>query len=151
MIDPVAVMNRIREVIASVADFERVYAQSSNDEHALPDAVSEFPAVLIMAGPVDRHGITQPQERIDYKVRVLMLSNEMGDIGASAWKLLPLSVAIRRAFLSNITLGGLANPCKPDVDTGLVSLNWNGVDYVGNELTLLVSEQGSTGGVEAGY
>lgn len=151
MIDQVRAMNRIREVIASVADFERVYAQSADDQHALPDAVNEFPAVLVMSGQTREHIVTQPQERLTYEVRVLVLSNERSDFGASAAKLLPLNVAIRRAFLENVTLGGRVNSVRIERDTGFTGIEWGGIEYVGNELTMVVSEQGSTGGVESGY
>ena len=140
MIDQIVALNRIREIIALETGIERVYSQSSDDENALPDALSEWPTVLVMVGPTLEHIVTQPAERLTYEVKVQLYGRRMGDQGGAAAQILPLNVAIRRAFISNVTLGGRVNSCRIDRDTGLVVLQYAGIDYAGIEFTFVVSE-----------
>lgn len=132
---------RIRDLIDEVADFERVYAATSDDAHALPGALNDFPSVVVVPGPTVEYILTQPQHRHTYEVKVLVFCNQAGDLGQSAAQAMALVVGIIEKFVGNVTLGGRVNSCRFERDSGMVTLEYAGIDYLGFEITLEVSEQ----------
>lgn len=136
------VLTNIRTLIDAVSDFARVYSASSNDANALPPALGEFPAVLVLPGDTVEYILSGGAHRHTYNVKVLVLCNQAGERGAAAYQAIPLVDAILEKFAVNIG-GTWANSCLLSSTSGFATIEYAGIDYLGWEITLRVSEQAS--------
>lgn len=136
------VLTSIRSLIASTSGIQRAYSAGNADEHALPDALNEFPAVIVIPGPTIEYLLRSGQHRHTYEVKVLVFARQGGSLGQTAVQAAPLVDAIIEQFTGNVG-GSWANSCVYRRSTGLASLEYAEIDYLGWELTLEVSEQAS--------
>jgi len=133
------VLAQIRDLVATVTGMERVYGQAETDANRLPFGGLECPCALVMAGPTQSYILTQPHHRHTYHVRVLVLEDG-GDYGDRVATMLPMVDRLIELFTSNVTLGGRANYGLFRSASGLVGIEWAGVDYTGYEVLLEISE-----------
>lgn len=136
---------QVRDLLDEVTGIERIFAPSENDGNKIPDALGEFPSVVVLPGPDTGSGyiLSAGQHRHTYEVKVLVFCRQGGDLGESAYQALPLVDAIIEKFVGNVTLGGRANSCIFRRQSGFSTLEYAGIDYLGWEITLEVSEQAS--------
>ncbi|PKN81533.1 MAG: hypothetical protein CVU47_06355 [Chloroflexi bacterium HGW-Chloroflexi-9] len=134
------VLTSIRTLIAAVTGVERVFCAASSDEHALPSAMNEFPSIAVIPGETVEYILRSGQHRHSYDVKALVFCNAGGDVGQTAAQAVPLVDAIIEKFAVNVG-GSWANSCVFERCSGLVTLEYAGIDYLGWEITLRVSEQ----------
>jgi len=108
-IDPRPAMREIRELIDSIDGFERVYCEASEDENALPDAMSQFPAAIVYMGNSSEYLLTAPRHRHTYQVEVWIFPGESGARNAALG--LGLLMDVFDLFAVNVTLGGTVTYC----------------------------------------
>lgn len=132
---------QVRDLVAEITAIKRIYAPSENDDNRLPAALNEFPAVLVLPGPTLEYVLSAGQHRHTYEVKVSVFCNQGGDLGESAYQALPLVDAIIEKFTGNVTLGGRVNSNLFGKSSGFAALEYNGLEYIGWEITLRVSEQ----------
>lgn len=135
------VIAQVRDLIDEATGFARIYASSETEEHAIPPALNEYPSVIVIPGPTTDYKLTTGQQRHSYEVKVLVFCNEGGDLGQSAAQASPLVDAIIAKFEANVTLGARANYCLFSRSSGLVTLEYAGLEYLGWEIVLNTSEQ----------
>lgn len=135
----VAVLSAIRTVITGVTALDRVYSQSHNDANRLPADI-EGVAVLVVRGPITRYLLDNNRQRKDYLVRVLVLAGGL-DYGEKAYAILPLANSICEAFAGHVTLGGLVTRVVFQGSEGLSLIEWAGAEYLGEAITLDVTEE----------
>lgn len=141
----VAVIGRVRELI--VPDFEaaggRAYGAGDGGQDAIPPALHEFPAALVVPGETREYiGPQQGGQRHTYAVKILVLQGGVGgDVGEAASAALPLVDTLIARFERNVTLGNRANSAIFERSSGFVTLTYAEIDYLGYEVTLRVSEQ----------
>jgi hypothetical protein len=140
-IDQATVLRAIVAVVADVAGIERVYGEAEEGDDALPLGAIETPAVLVMTGRDVDYLLRQGQHRHTYAVRLLVLAGG-ADLGETAANVLPVRNRIIAAFAEQVTLAATVTYCayRP-APAGIVTIEWSGVEYVGHELELHISEQ----------
>ena len=136
------VVSSMRTLIDEVTGFERVFAASSSDQHSIPGAINEFPTVVVYPGETIDYILTAGQHRHTYEVNVDVFCRAGGDTGASAAQAMGLVELVLEKFAVNIG-GTWANSCLLIRNSGLATLEYNGIDYLGWRLTYRVSEQAS--------
>lgn len=142
-LDQRAVISRDRALIAALPSVKRCFAPSENDEHKLPDALNEFPAVLVLPGPTLEYILGAGTHRHTYEEKVLVFCNQGGDLGESAYQAMPIVDEVIAMFAGNVTRAGLVNAAVFARCSGLVALEFNATEYLGWEITNRVSEQAS--------
>lgn len=136
------VIRQVRALLDEMSLVTRVYAPSENNENALPATLNEFPvAVLVLPGQDLEYILGPGQHRHTYEVDVLVFCRQGGELGESAYTALPLVDAILEKFAVNVTLGNRSNSCVFARQSGFSTLEYNGIDYLGWEIVLRVSEQ----------
>ncbi len=132
----------IRAAISEVTAIQAVYSAAENDEHKVPDAINEFPSVVVIPGPeAGPYIMGQGGHRRTYDVRVLVFCRAGSDTGESIYQGIDIVDLVIAKFADNVTLGGLVNVCKFERQSGYVVLEWGGQEVEGIEITLRVSEQ----------
>lgn len=134
------VITSIAGLVREISGIERVFDAASTEEHALPPAINEFPAVIVMPGQTIEYILTSAQQRHAYEVKLLVFCRQGSDIGQGAAQAMPLVDAILEKFAVNVG-GSWANSCVMSGCSGLGGLEYAAVDYLGWEITLRVSEQ----------
>ncbi len=134
------VLTSIRSLIAATTGFTRVYGAANDDEHALPAALGEFPSVLVLPGELIEYILSGGQHRHTYNVHVLVLCNQAGETGQTAKQAIPLVDALIEKFSVNVG-GTWANSCLLSGHSGFATIEYAGIDYLGWDITLRVSEQ----------
>lgn len=139
----VTVLAQIRALCESATGVKRAFGAGNNDEDAIPAAIFEAPAMVVLPGPTIEYILTTGGQRHTYEVKVLVFCREGSDLGQSAYSALPLVDAIISTFVGNVTLGNRANSAHFDRSSGFATLEYSGQEYLGYEVTLRVSEQGT--------
>ncbi|HXG36522.1 MAG TPA: hypothetical protein VNL15_06110 [Dehalococcoidia bacterium] len=135
-----AVIAQIRDLVDEVTDMERVYAPSETDSNAIPLALNEFPCALVFPGPTLEYILSNGGHRHIYQVKVQVIEGS-ALVSERAASVLPFVDRIIEKFAVNVTLGSRANSCIFETQSGFVGLEYGGIDYLGYEITLRVSEQ----------
>lgn len=142
-IDQVAALEKVRARTAEVTGIAKAYAPSQTNPAAggLPASVAlEGGAIaLILPGPTLDYILTQPRHRHTYEVRVLILLAGP-DYSENAFNGGPLPDRVIEKFVGQVTLGGSVNSCIFRRNTGFTGIEWGGLDYLGYEITLELSE-----------
>ena len=141
------VLDEIRDMCAAVSGVEAAFSESSDAlATSLPPALGVFPCLMVMSGPTRDYN---PQvKRHTYEVRVWVLV-QPAHLETAGPRAMPFTVRIIDATHNNVILDGAANWCVFDRASGLIALEWNGVEYLGHEIILVVSEHDSTDIAEA--
>lgn len=134
------VLRSVRSLIAAMPEVERAYGAGDEDENALPGAISEPPTVLVVPGETIEYILSGGQHRHTYNVDVLVLCNQAGETGQTAYQAVPIVDALIEKFAVNVG-GSWANSCILNRCSGLATIEYAGVDYLGWNITLRVSEQ----------
>lgn len=152
-IDQATLLDELRKRLENVVVYEgeteerlTAYAptQPSTGEGGLPVAVSgaDLPCALVLPGRTIDYILQPGQHRHTYLVRVLVLLAG-ADFTETAFVGGPLPDRIIEKMVGNVTVGGAANSCLFQDSTGLVAIQWGGVEYLGYEMQWRVSEQAS--------
>ena len=143
-IDQVAVLEQFRALAATVEGVVVAYAptQASEGEGGVPGAPRDFPCAIVLPGQSSEYILHPGQHRHTYEVRVLLLMEGVDD-AQNAWLIAPMPDRVIEVFVGNVTLGGRANSVLFERSTGLATVEWAGISYLGYEFTFRVSEQAS--------
>lgn len=137
------VVSHIRDLIAEITEFQRVYAASETGDNGIPMALRQFPCAVVFPGPDVGNGyiLSGGQHRHTYEVKVHIY--EAGALTAErAAAVLPMVDLVIEKFSGNVTLGNRANSCIYRRQSGLAVLDsFGGGEYTGYEVVLEVSEQ----------
>lgn len=138
------VIGQVRAIIAEALEAAggRAYGADDGGEDAIPPALHEFPAALVLPGETREYVLMTGGQRHTYAVKILVLQGGMGgDVGQAAYAALPLVDTLIARFEGNVTLGNRANSAIFERSSGFVTLTYAEIDYLGYEVTLRVSEQ----------
>lgn len=136
----VAVLERMRTLIASVDGIRAAYSAGSAAEKRMPPALKMLPCAIVYPGATREYILSDGQKRHTYEA-VVQVFAQGGDPGAAAFDATPMPDAIIEVFEGNVALGGLCNSCLFLRTEGLQVLQYGGTDYVGYQLYFEVSEQ----------
>lgn len=141
-LDQGAALDEVREKCATVTGIVAAFSESASAKATtLPPSLGVFPCLLVMSGPTRSYDVMV--KRHTYEVRIWVLVQQAGFEAAGA-RAMPFTTRIIETFHDNVVLGGHANWAVFERASGLMAFEWNGIDYLGHEVTLLVSEQDST-------
>lgn len=133
------VLPKLGMVIAGAAGISHVYVLGNTDETAIPDAVNDFPAVLLWPGEsiqiVQMNGIQQ--HRWTAVAQILVSSGDTPSRGAIA---LPLLDALLAQANLNVILGGVATVVTVE-SWKFGRLAYGGGDYLGFDVQIEVIEE----------
>jgi len=134
------VISSMRTLIDEVTQIERVYSAANADQHAIPEAINEFPTIVVYPGETLEYILTAPHHRHTYEVNVDVYVRAGSDTGQSAALAMGIVEALMAKFAGNVG-GSWANSCVFLRNSGLAVLEYNAVDYLGWRLVFRVSEQ----------
>jgi len=135
------VIAQVRDLVATVSGINRVYAASETDDNAIPPAINEFPAAMVIPGASQAFITTTGRHTYEVKIQIFESGMEIGQRAATV---LPFVDALIALFVENTTLGNRCNSCVFQSASGLIGLTYGGVEYTGYEIGLEVSEQAYT-------
>jgi len=138
-------VTQVAALIREITGMQAVYSAASTDGYSIPMALNgPFPCVIVTPGPDSGSGyiLSAAEHRHTYEVRAQFFEASE-DVGQAAASALPFVDLFLSKFAANVTLGGRANSCRVVRQSGLIGLNYAGVDYTGYEITFEVSEQAS--------
>lgn len=136
------VIERLRVLAATVTGIEAAYAPTAV-EAAIggipPSAAFTFPCAIVLPGPSSQYLIGNGRHRHTYRVRVLILVAGV-DVVENAYVAAPMPDRFIEVMTGNVTAGGRANSVVFVESSGMAGVSWGGLEYLGYELTLEVSE-----------
>jgi len=141
------VIAQIRDKVAEVSGFQRVYAPSETDGNRIPPAFNELPCALVLPGENIDYILSAGGHRHTYQVLVQVFEAPGGDLGEAAYGILPMVDALIEKFAGNIALadaGGAnprANSCVFASHSAFSGMEYGGQQFMGMSITLRVSEQ----------
>lgn len=144
-----AVVSKIRALVAELAESAVVYAASERDEWRLPWSFVDFgdPGQVVVAvwpGATfgDGYILASGRQRHTYEVSVVVFAAgaDYGDRMADAMVLVDRVI---EKFASHVALGGTANSCLFSRTSGLITRPYGGEEYAAEEIILRVSEEAS--------
>lgn len=138
-----AAVAQVRVLVDELTGMTRVYAASENDANAIPMALNEFPCAMVLPGQTLDYKLMKPHHRHSYEIKVQIFESGP-DIGQRVNTVLPFVDLFIDKFRSNVALGMRVNSCLFDRQTGLIGLEYGGIEYSGYELVLRVSEEENT-------
>lgn len=114
----------------------RVYALKE-----LPDSIAQFPTAVILPGET-AYITTLNSSDCDYNFRVILLFSKQ-DTPSAISKMLPyIAVSGDKSIVAAIhgdrTLDGKADDVRVQLNRGVSSLGWGGVDYLATEFAVQV-------------
>lgn len=133
------VLSSMRTLIDEATGIERVYSAANNDQHAIPVAINEFPTIVVTPGETLEYILTAPHHRHTYEVNVDVFCRAGGDTGQSAYQAMGIVEVLMEKFAVNVG-GTWANSCVLLRNSGLATLEYNGIDYLGWRIAFRVSE-----------
>ena len=140
-IDQTAVLEKFRLRMAEISGINAAYAasQSSPAAGGIPANIVDFPCAIVLPGKTLAYIIDNGRHRHTYQVRVLVLVTGM-DYSENAFNVAPMPDRVIEKFTGNVTLGGSANSSVFRDSSGLSTVEWAGVEYLGYEFIFEVSE-----------
>lgn len=134
---------KLAELIEGIEGTPNVYRPSTNGKRKLPDAVVALPAVLVIPDETIEYVLSNGMQRHTYEVKLLVM-HRGGDSGFAAANVLPYLDRVIGRFEVNVKLGmPHVTSCVFVRQSGLVNINWGGIDYPGWSIFLRVSEEAS--------
>lgn len=137
-----ATVAQIRDLVAEVTTFERVYGEAETDGNALPASISQLPAAIVFAGNSIEYILSAGQHRHTYEVEIWLFIRAAGLEGNALSSLVAYQALIEK-FVGNVALGSRANSCVFRRQEGPNNEEYGGQVYLVRKLVLEVSEQAS--------
>lgn len=134
-----AVISKLRTRVAEVTGLARCYAASESDDNALPMALNELPAAIVAPGPTLAYELKGGQHDHTYEAHVQVFQGG-ADLGGRAATVMPFVDLLIEKFAVNVGLGTLVTYALFRRSSGLVGLNFAGIDYTGFELVFEIRE-----------
>lgn len=140
-LDQEAVLEKLRLRMAELSGLVAAYSTSQSTPSAggVPAALQDYPCALVLPDRTKAYLVSNGRHRHTYNVRILLIVGG-ADYTENANVASPLLVRAIEKLTGNVTLGGSANSCVFESNTGLVTLEWGGLEYLGYEILVEVSE-----------
>jgi len=138
-LDPTTALKQIRDLVAGIEGFQRVYCEANTDADALPDALAQWPCALIFLGNTTEYLLVAPRQRHTYEVEVWIFPGASS--GQNAAQGLGLFMDVVDLFAGNVTLGGRVTYCLLERQEGPVSEFYGrDIPFTVRKVVLRVSE-----------
>lgn len=135
------VLEKFRARMAEVSGVVAAYAPSQSTPSAggIPAGLSDFPCALVLPGRSLDYIITNGRHRHTYEVRILLMVSGM-DYSENVFNAAPMSDRVIEKMTGNVTVGGDANSVVFKESSGLSTVEWAAIDYLGYEFKFEISE-----------
>lgn len=134
------VFPQLRAVIANATGIVRTFAVGETGQYAIPDAINEYPAALLLPGNMVEHlQIPSGLQKHTYTVTLQILASPVSDIEARAIAALPFIDNVLAALAAHVQLNGtVTNSRLTKWDFG--ELSYGGTNYMGYDAEITVEE-----------